>query len=147
MPKHATRTSFKPGKAPGPGRPRSSPELKAIRKLTKNTFEETANKFIFLTKAELSERLLDLTTPMLDHMVGKIIQEAVKHGDQSKLSFILDRLIGKTTEKHELTGINGGPIDIKVRRSKWLEMMSDPELAAAAAQVARKLYGDDESTT
>jgi hypothetical protein len=44
----------------------------------------------------------------------------------------------------EHVGKDGGPIEIKARRDKWREVFKDPKLALAAAQVARKLYGDDD---
>jgi ribosomal protein L29 len=93
---------FKPGCAPGPGRPPLPPGLKEARKLTKTLFEDIVHRLTAMTKDELNEYLRNSKTSVLEHMVGSIVREAYTRGDQTKLDFLLDRLVGKVSQQHEI---------------------------------------------
>jgi hypothetical protein len=104
------KTSFKPGAKPGPGRPRVPDEVKEARKLTKVLFEEIVHKFTAMSKQELTAHLQNPNTPTLELMVGMVVKEAIVRGDQTRLNFLLDRIVGKVKEHHEHSGSDGEPI-------------------------------------
>lgn len=109
-----TKTSFKPGAKPGPGRPPMSPELKESRKLTRTLFEEIVNRFTTMSKSQLTYHLQKPDTPALELMVGMVVREAIVKGDQARLNFLLDRLVGKVADKVQHSGDEGGPIKLIV---------------------------------
>ena len=93
-------TMFKKGQASNPnsGRKPTSPEMKEARKINRVIFEEILNKYIHLSVYELEEFLKDKNHTSLDYIVVRILYEAMKKGDQVRLNFILERLLGKLEE-------------------------------------------------
>lgn len=74
-------------------------DIKAARKLTKVEFERLVNKFIWLDAAGLKAAAEDAECTAFERMVGAIIVKAIEGGDSQRLEFLLNRLIGKVTEK------------------------------------------------
>jgi hypothetical protein len=70
-----------------------SDQDKGIRKLNKTQFSISANKFLNMTRDEITTALNDPKASMLDLLLGGIIAKAVKDSDVSRANFILDRLI------------------------------------------------------
>lgn len=86
---------FQPGQSGNPaGRPTVPEELKAARRLNKTTLERILNEYIHLPMVELAEKVKDPSTPAIELMVAKVLHEAIKRGDEKRLGFILDRLVG-----------------------------------------------------
>lgn len=97
--------NFKPGETGNPnGRPQVPQDVKQMRELNKVELTRILNKFVYLTKDELSECLKDPMTPAVEMMVGTIIHKAITTGDHSRLTFILDRLVGPNKQSVEVTG-------------------------------------------
>ena len=101
---------FKPGVSGNPsglpGRPRQSPEMRAIKNLTPTYVRTIISK---LARMDREEMLAWLKTPLvaggpnnLEMMVASIIVKATADGDASKLSFLLDRSIGKVVEERKV---------------------------------------------
>ena len=92
MPRHATKTTWKKGKPPGPGRPKGIPNKAtvAIKELCANFLN--ANYW-----PNLEQRWKD----------GKVqwpeVQTLLAYG------------YGKPKESHELTGVDGSPIEVLTR--------------------------------
>jgi hypothetical protein len=89
-------------------------DIKQIRKLNRDDFERILNKFLGLDITKMTMILKDPTTTILELMVGKICLEAIKTGDQVRLSFILDRLLGKVPSNLNISGssdaLNGAKV-------------------------------------
>jgi hypothetical protein len=97
--------NFKPGNKANPhGRPQVPPEVKEARKLNQSQMELIFNKLIHMTEVELKAHWTNPQTPKFEKIVCKILNEAEIRGDHYRLDFVLNRLIGKVTEKvlHEL---------------------------------------------
>ena len=93
---------FKPGQSGNPsGRPKLPEDLKKARRLNQIEVGRLMNRFSDMSIGELRKLMENPSVSTLDLMIGKIVIEAIKHGDQSRLNFILDRMIGKVTEKVE----------------------------------------------
>lgn len=104
----------------GPTLPR---EIRDARALTKLEFERLANQYLYLTPEETAARLADPSTKNIDRVVTAIIGAAIEHGDEKRLNFLLDRLIGKVADKVDGTMTIRNEAEI----SK-LAAMSDREL-------------------
>lgn len=97
--------NFEKGKSGNPnGRPRLSPEAKAIKKLTSDEYITLVGQFLNTDKKKLEDYLKLQTTTVLEHMVGQIILNAIKTGGHVGLEALLQRVIGKVPDTVELTG-------------------------------------------
>ena len=92
---------FKPGH--GIGRPRVPDEIKKAIGLTK---AEAATKLVELMKLNLTELetlIRDRSKSALELWIARIIALGIKTGDHSRLNFMFDRIIGKVTDKVEIS--------------------------------------------
>lgn len=100
---------------PGPGRPKSGgkdfsstnqptkeqraagypQDLRDARALTKAKLQGLLNKHLWYTKEQAKAVVLDPETPMLEILIASIVNKAIVLGDDKRMNFILDRLIGK----------------------------------------------------
>lgn len=74
----------------------------AERRLTRTKLEEVLHKHLHKSKEELMAVLKDPATIALELMVVSVLVKAINNGDQVRLQFLLDRLIGKVPEKVEM---------------------------------------------
>jgi len=96
---------WKPGESGNPsGRPPLPEHLKGVKKMNKHQFESILNKYIHLSLNELIELLKGGDLPAIEAMVVKVLTEAVRKGDEKRLNFVLDRLIGKVQENFKVEG-------------------------------------------
>lgn len=87
---------WKKGQSGNPsGKTRLPPELRAIRALTQEEACRLISKYARMGAAEVEAILEARTAPMLDLAIAKIFDESVKKGDWQRLSFLLDRAIGR----------------------------------------------------
>jgi hypothetical protein len=85
------------------GRPKIPEDLKKARKLNQIEVGRIINRFMNQSVEFIKNEMEDENTSALEAMIGKIIIEAHKHGDYSRVNFLFDRMIGKVTEKVEHT--------------------------------------------
>ncbi len=89
-------TSFKPGQSGNPnGRPPLPLDLKESRSVNRLEFERVLNKYMYMTGPDINQALKSGTLPMIELVVAKILAKAFNEGDQRRLEFVIDRLIGK----------------------------------------------------
>lgn len=114
--------TFKPGSSGNPsGRPKIPQEIKDAQKLTQTRFVILVNKYLNMNREELGLAAQDAKTTTLELIVLKVIQQAIARGDQIRLTFILDRLIGKVPTIVDLD-VNPATIEtIKDFQSKTTE--------------------------
>lgn len=74
----------------------------AERRLTRTKLEEILQKHLHKSKQELMDVLKDPATIALELMVVSVLVKAINTGDQVRLQFLLDRIIGKIPEKIEM---------------------------------------------
>lgn len=78
--------------------------------MTRVEFERVANKFLFMNQTEFKEVMKDPKLGIFDLLIGRIFQAAIVEGDERRLGFILDRLIGKVVTP--ISGPNGESLPI-----------------------------------
>jgi hypothetical protein len=88
---------------PRAGRHPTPPDLKAARRLSKTEFERIANRFIWLSDAELVSASKDPGLSQIERMIHAIIEKAVNQGDHMRLEWFLQRLLGKVQDKVEVS--------------------------------------------
>lgn len=98
---------WKKGQSGNPGgRTKESPELKKIKNLTRIELVEVGNLIIKNDMKALRAVKKDPKASVLKVMIAAIADKAVKNGDMYKLDLLLNRLIGKVTDKLEVEGVS-----------------------------------------
>jgi hypothetical protein len=112
---------FTKGQVTNPkGRPKIPDDVKQARKLTTLQLITTFNKLIYMTDTDLKAHYQDSKTPVFERIVCKVLHLAEMKGDHYRLDFVLDRLIGKVTDKVEvkvptptvITRLNGTIVEL-----------------------------------
>lgn len=115
---------FTPGVVTNPhGRPPMPPELKAVRKLNRHEVEICLSKIIKMGDAEREFIILDPESSGMEKITARIVTEAIKCGDEKRLGFLFDRLVGKVQDKVEVTMPK--PTVIQRRNGEVVELGSE----------------------
>lgn len=85
------------------GRPKLPEDIKAASKLTRASLEAIINKYMGMDKDQLGDVVKAKGTPVIELMIASIIHKALVHGDQQRLDFMLNRLIGRVKEQVEIS--------------------------------------------
>lgn len=116
--KRATKNQFEKGnqKAKGYGRPAMTPEEKALSLKSRTQLKNVLNKFLHQPRKELTKLLKNANTPVLDKMIIKSMINTMESGDQSKIDWFLNHVLGRQkelTQKVEFSGqIDSTSVDI-----------------------------------
>lgn len=95
-------TRFKKGQSGNPsGKPKLIPELVGVKPLTKEEVARIIGKYSRMTYPELMELTSGASLPAIDMVIVNALKNAIKDGDLYKLGFLLERTIGKVTDKVE----------------------------------------------
>lgn len=107
MDKKTIGRAFLPGQSGNPkGRPKLPRELREAMKMTKAQFTELLVKYLSFSLGELLLINKQENTAALDRIVISVITNAIKKGDQQRLDFLMNRIIGKV--KDEIDHTSGG---------------------------------------
>lgn len=115
---------FEKGHPGGPGRPALPDDVKQGLQLTRAVLIERINKYLTLPLDELSIVAKDQSLPAVDHVVIRIIINAIQKGDTVRMEFLLDRLIGKVVQRIET--IDHTPrdvVDINEKHKQLAELL------------------------
>lgn len=92
------------GPGRGKGRPKIAEDLREVKVFNKDEWTRMFNRFFFMTMAELESFISKRKEQRVgDLLVASIVHAALKGGDEKKLNFMLDRTIGRVTDKIEIT--------------------------------------------
>lgn len=109
---------WKPGQSGNPsGRPK--------KLLTRDHVEHHFSTMAALSTSELEILCKDPKEPALRVMIARVIIEAIKAGDYSRLNFLLDRSIGKVKDVAEITNINHDDTIKQAPRESLMALLSD----------------------
>lgn len=111
------------------GRKKLPADLKAANTLTKSKLEGLLNLHLWMTERQLAKVVDDPRSPMISRAIASIITKAIENGDDRRLTFILDRLIGKPKEEIDITAYMVGlkkmttidVVDMGAQAIKFLE--------------------------
>lgn len=104
IPKQLAKHAFKPGQSGNTsGRPKLPDDILRAKALNRVEFQRLLNEFLTLDRAALEAKLKDPKTSMLELAVGNIVSKAAKDGDQQRLTFVIEHLLGKMKEEFEVT--------------------------------------------
>jgi hypothetical protein len=118
-------TKFKKGRSGNPGgRPKLPPDVREAKNLTQQQLILILNKLMFMTDFEIKQLLNDPKTNKFERIVGRILDKADLHGDSVRLEFLLNRTIGKVTEKVQHTL----PRPVIIKRLDGTEVIMKAEL-------------------
>ena len=94
---------FKPGQSGNPsGRPKTPEDIAKAKRLNQHELDRIINKYLWMDREAMQARLKDPSTPMMEIMVGSIVAQAAQKGDQQRLEFILQRVVGKVKDQIEV---------------------------------------------
>lgn len=127
-PNPSPATRFQPGHRGTGGRRKGS--------LRKDDVQAVMGRLCRMTRAELQAIVDSPTSQMLDISVASIFLKAAASGDHTRMTFLLDRMIGKV--KDEILVRNDGD-DEELRRELAAAVMSDDEAAEAAEKLAMRV--------
>jgi len=98
---HLAPHQFKSGQSGNPnGRPKMPEEIRKARKLNQIKVAQILNDFANMNDEEFVAMLADTNTSKLERMIASAVTKA-QTGEFTALNFILDRMIGKVTDKVE----------------------------------------------
>jgi hypothetical protein len=106
------------------GRPKDSPEVKAIKKMKKGEFLLLCHRFINMSLDELNS----FQGTVLEEMLAKQARDAVTRGETLKVEFFTDRLFGKVQDLLKVDAVTTGDVTIfdgKVLKEKLKKIRSD----------------------
>lgn len=96
-------TRWKPGQSGNPAGGQKLPDdIRKARKLTTETFLRLVTDLFHMSAAELDAYMLRKEATMLELMVGGILQRAAREQDYMRANFLLDRTIGKVSDKVQI---------------------------------------------
>ncbi len=88
------------------GNPKGAPiqpeRVKALKIYTKEAILESINSYMGMTKSQISERINDPQTPMIDLLIGTILAKAVANGDPHRFDALLNRVIGRVKDETDI---------------------------------------------
>ena len=109
---------WKKGQTGNPKNKRNRGLTKA-RRMTRAEVLDAFSKFMHLTKPELDQYIKDPSTPAMELMLANIVRLGIAKGDTVRLGFMLDRLIGKVSDRvtHEvkpyvIENLDGAPLEL-----------------------------------
>lgn len=104
---------FKKGKSGNPlGGKIHNKELKAIRRMTQEDVAEIGQLILEGNLEKLAAVKEDKAASVLKVWFCSVAIKAISKGDAAALSVILDRIVGRVKEKLEVTGNEGGPVQV-----------------------------------
>lgn len=99
---------FRKGQSGNPkGRPRLPEDLRKSKKMNKIIFQGLLLKYLNCSLDELKRFKASPDTKALDRIVIAVIINAISKGDEKRLGFLMDRIIGKVKDEVEFTGDTG----------------------------------------
>ena len=98
---------IQPGQVLNPsGRPKIPDDLKELRVMDKEKLERILHRVFWLDAHGLTKIIKDPSTPAIELAICTILVATIKKADYKRLSFLLDRTIGRVPIKAEIVSPN-----------------------------------------
>jgi hypothetical protein len=93
------RGGFKKGESGNPqGLAIITPDLRAAKKYTRELIDRTLLAMVGMTNAQLTELMNNPGSTQLELLVATVLKKGIEYGCQSRLGFLLDRIVGKVRD-------------------------------------------------
>ena len=89
---------FQKGNKMAKGRPPVPDDVRGLKLMNQRDVELLLNTFMDKSADELVKFSQDLKNPVKEILVARILVEAIRKGDENRLEFVLNRLLGKPKE-------------------------------------------------
>ncbi len=99
--------NFEKGHSRNKGIETLTSEDKAAREITRVVFRRIIEKYLDFNLSQLQDTLKDPKTTALDLIVVKIMAMSINSGDQHRMEFLLNHLLGKLPDKLDLSNPDG----------------------------------------
>jgi hypothetical protein len=119
---------FQKGNKLSKGGQKLDPDLRGVKLLNQREVEKLVNKLLSWPVRELEAYSIDKNNPAGDVMVARVVIEAIRSGDEKRLEFIYNRLLGKPRETRDVNVKNGNLHDELMRLQDELERDVTPRL-------------------
>jgi hypothetical protein len=104
-----------------------NPELRAIKRLTAVELAEIGSMIVKGNLKELQAVSKDPNVSVIKAMCASVAIKIISKGDSHALDVFLNRLIGKTPDKIQLSGVDGGPMKTLYDQMTHEERVSEAE--------------------
>lgn len=94
--------TFKKGDPGGPGALPQGQDLMIVKRMSRQQFELIGNRVLHMSFKQLTEIMQNLGSkdiPVLELAVMSILYHAIKDGDEKRVNWLLDRLLGQAVKK------------------------------------------------
>lgn len=129
VPEHLKGHLFQPGNAGG-GRPKSL--------LRRADVQAIIGRISKMSRNELQKLVDDMDAPILEVTLAGIYMKAASDSDASRMSFLLDRSVGRVVDVVEMRSSDQYEETASERRRLAKEMLTDHESFAAASVLAAR---------
>jgi hypothetical protein len=89
-------------------------ELKDLKRVSRSFFDAKVNEFMFLTKAQLLEKLEDPTSSVIEIWIIRIMMMGMKTGDPRSLHWFLERIVPKLNSNKTTSDSDDKPLNHSV---------------------------------
>jgi Family of unknown function (DUF5681) len=122
------KNQWKPGVSGNPnGRPRIPEHLRNIPSLTADEVNKIISKYTRMSLPELEQVIAEKKAPALEMAICSNLIKSILSGDYANLSFVLDRSVGKVTEKSEIAvspkAVSDDDLDL-IPKEKLIELLA-----------------------
>lgn len=93
---------FPKGNSMSPGRPPIVEEMRQFQQLNQVTLKKILSELIAYTPDQLRAKIADPTATVFELAIASVIKQAVQKGDNTRINFLLDRIVGRTKEVIEI---------------------------------------------
>lgn len=118
------RGQFKKGNPGGPGRTRLDVDILEIRKSAREELCAWYAHFVKLSP-EQRRNLKPSEYPLLASGILKSLQKFARSGHWKQIEYLVNQVIGKPRESLELTGKDGGPVEVQHWKDLIKKKMGD----------------------
>lgn len=92
--------NFEDGKSGNPnGRPKLPADVKAVLNFNQVEFVRQSNEFLSMSVSDLDKVIEDAQETVFRVILARTLKAGIESGDQKRLEFFLDRLIGKPIQQ------------------------------------------------
>lgn len=131
LPKAAEKYKFKKGQSGNPNGARAhNPAVKALKKLTLETYREVVELVLTGNLTDLKAMAEDPATPAVQVGIATAFMKAIKEGDYGVIERIAERIIGKIPDELKVTSNNvnanlNATIDKEKLKAAYAELEKD----------------------